>query len=532
MFQRTTTIEDPDLVDLLAGVDAGRVALPNFQRDFDWTDSDVRALLATVLNGWPMGSLLLIEGNAETRDFYDPRSFQYAPEIDGIPETIVLDGQQRLTSLYAALYDKSDSVYAVALNDSLSWDDIDSLDRSLRTFKRAVWESHYLGPSEQMAARLLPVSALRSSSLFFDWRDQAASGDDDVHDEITDLYRQHLSGLYRYRMPALRIARDTHPAAVARIFERVNKTGQRLGAFDLMVAKSFTPGFNLRTRWEQARLEFPELGRFYGDDGLAPLQVIALRVLDDVRASTVLKLTPAAIHDSWERAVESLSRAVRFAAQYLGVWSRDWLPYNSIMVVLAAHLWSDADSTRQRLTIKRWFWTSSLTARYAVGSNTVAVADFRRLEAGTFESSHSIHLDWSAFRDATRQSTGAIHRAWLCALAASSGEAGLDLDLTLPNPRSVLPRIVREGSQVSPHLLTLGFVLVSDEHGLLKNQFLSSSLASGSYDLSSDELLTKESIESFTRDRLKRAATFIGNECEQQVQVLESSEEELIGRGD
>src|SRR5687768_2418808 len=115
MTQRTTTIDDPDLVELLDGIDAGQVALPNFQRDFDWTDSDVRALLATVLNGWPMGSLLLIEGNAATRDFYDPRAFEYAPPLAKTPETIVLDGQQRLTSLYTALYDKSESVHAVAL---------------------------------------------------------------------------------------------------------------------------------------------------------------------------------------------------------------------------------------------------------------------------------------------------------------------------------------------------------------------------------------------------------------------------------
>lgn len=527
MTQRTTTIDDPDLIDLLEGIGAGQVALPNFQRDFDWTDSDVRALLATVLNGWPMGSLLLIEGNADTKDFYDPRPFEYAPPLAGVPETIVLDGQQRLTSLYTALFDKSDSVHAVAIEPGLAWNDIDSLDSSLRTFKRSVWEEHYASPSAQMTARLMPVSALRSSSQFFDWRDSASSGDPAVLEELTSLYRHNLSGLYRYRMPALHITRETHPAAVARIFERVNKTGQQLGAFDLMVAKSFTPNFNLRVKWEQALQRFPELSKFYGGDGLAPLQVIALRVLDDVRASSVLNLTPASIHDYWDRAAESLAGAVRFAMQHLGVLTRDWLPYNSLMVVLGAHLWSETISDEKALTIKRWFWRSSLTARYAVGSNTVAVSDFKRLEAGTFESSDPILLDWAIFRDATKQSAGAIHRAWLCALAASSGRLGDDFEESLPISRSLIPRDVREGTEVSPHLLTLGFSLLSEDQTLLPNQFLSSNLG-----IDENALIDDAYRAAFNRDRLSQAARFIAQECNQRVEIVDDSEQELMGRGD
>ncbi|MFQ6170953.1 DUF262 domain-containing protein [Oryzobacter sp. R7] len=527
MSQRTTTIDDPDLVDLLDGIDAGRVALPNFQRDFDWSDSDVRALLATVLNGWPMGSLLLIEGNAETRDFYDPRPFEFAPPLAGIPDTIVLDGQQRLTSLYAALYDRSESVHAISLDDDLAWNDIDSLDDALRTFKRSVWLDHYANPRTQIASHLMPVSALRSSSRFFDWRDSAGDADADLRDELTSVYRRHLSGLYRYRMPALRISRETHPAAVARIFERVNKTGQQLGAFDLMVAKSFTPTFNLRVAWEQARNDFPELSKFYGSDGLAPLQVIALRVLEDVRASSVLRLTPASIHDYWDRAAASLAGAVRFAMQHLGVLTRDWLPYNSLMVVLAAHLWSEPIGDDKALTLKRWFWRSSLTARYAVGSNTVAVSDFKRLAVNGFQDTERIGLDWAVFRDATKQSAGAIHRAWLCALAASSGERGDDLDASLPIPRSLVPREVRSGLEVSPHLLTLGFALISDDQTLLPNQFLPIDPAADEVDLSNDGHRA-----TFMRDRLERAAQFIGDQCRQRVEVVDDIEQELLGRGD
>jgi hypothetical protein len=196
------------------------------------------------------------------------------------------------------------------------------------------------------------------------------------------------------------------------------------------------------------------------------------------------------------------------------------------MVVLAAHLWAEPISADRALEIKRWFWLSSLTARYAVGSNTVAVSDFKRLEAGGIELSKFV-LDWEMYRDATKQSAGAIHRAWLCALAASSGARGDGLDASIPTPRSLAPYEVRAGSETSPHLLTLGFALVSDEQSVLENQFLPSG-----QELTDPRLLDDTHRARFLRERLEHAARFIGEECAVRVTVTDDPEQELIGRGD
>ncbi len=526
MAKRTTTIDDPDLIELLEGIHSGIVALPNFQRDFDWSDGDIRKLLATVLNGWPMGSLLLIEGDAETRDFYDPRAFEFAPEIVDTPETIVLDGQQRLTSLYSALYDRSDSVHAVQFSPDLDWDDIDAVDDALRTYKRHAWDAHFPDPASQVGARLLPVSALRSTSTFFAWRDKAVAPSSPDYEELTTIYRERLAGLYRYRMPALRITRQTHPAAVARIFERVNKTGQQLGAFDLMVAKSFTPTFNLRVKWDLARRRFPELNKFYGDDGLAPLQVIALRALDDVRASAVLDLTPSSIHDYWEDAAKSLAAAVRFAREQLGVLSQEWLPYKSLAIVIAAHTWNDHVPTDDFLPLKRWFWQACLTSRYAVGSNTVAVADFKNLNSGRYRDATPFSVDWGILQESTKQSAGALHRAWLCALGASTN-AGSDLDIADPNPRSLIARDVREGGEISPHLLTLGFALVGEDGERLPGQFLPADFSEDDVDLTDE---ARRPV--FLKRRLQAAIDFVAVECLQDVALQEFSERDYEGHGD
>ncbi|MDQ0261032.1 hypothetical protein J2W20_002946 [Sinomonas atrocyanea] len=522
MANKRTTIDDPDLIELLDGIDQGLIGLPNFQRDFDWSDSDIRALLATVLNGWPMGSLLLIDGDSQSRDFYDPRHFEFAPKLRGTPEMIVLDGQQRLTSLYSALYGRSESVHAVRCRPGMQWGDIDSLDSAITTFKRTIWEEKYPSPREQWRSRLIPATALRSAIDFYAWRDLAVD-DERERDEITEIYRSHLSGLYRYRIPALVVSKGTLPAAVARIFERVNKTGQQLGTFDLMVAKSFTSNFNLRVKWDQAKELYPAVGAFYGENGLAPLQVISMRYQEDIRASRVLGLSAVTIHDHWDSAVAALDSAIRFSMDHLGIRTGSWLPYPNMMIVLAAYAWS-GESFRHALILKNWFWASSFTGRYAVGSNTVAESDYKKLSAGTWLAD-GIRIDWPTLRDSTKQASGAIHRAWLCAVAAGAGRQ-LGQTLEVPIPRSVLPRNAWAPDGPAPHLLTLGFVLETETRELLSSRMQPQEAVAATGINNSVSLLR------FLRDRAEQLVSFLKEECRIPVTLIDSELYEIEGHTD
>src|SRR3954453_15761332 len=88
-----------DLSRLLEGIDQGAVVLPDFQRDFVWSDGELMVLVATVMVGWPAGSLLLMEGSPP---FFNTREFSgVTRKIDQV-SLVVLDGQQRLTALYSS----------------------------------------------------------------------------------------------------------------------------------------------------------------------------------------------------------------------------------------------------------------------------------------------------------------------------------------------------------------------------------------------------------------------------------------------
>lgn len=512
-----TGIDDPDLSELLEGIHYGLVGLPNFQRDFDWSDSDVRSLLATVLNAWPMGSLLLIDGDKETEDFYSPRPFERAPQLQGTPETIVLDGQQRLTALYTAFYDAAEQKYAVKIGDELDWSQIDTVDAALRTFKRSAWDREFSTPATQWAGGYIPLTALRAASDFYAWRDEATHNQAEV-EKLSGLYRDHLAGLHRYRVPALRIDKRMPPPAVARIFERVNRTGRRLGVFDLMVAKSFTTKFNLRVQWELAKEQYPDLEAFFKDDGTSVLQIIALRALDDVRSSSVLQLTPALVHDSWSRAASAMADAIAFAKSRLGVHQADWLPYGNILVVLGALAWEGPLTSRQQ-HLDSWFWKAAFSGRYAVGSNTTAVTDFRLMRDGTSvpESNRGFGIDVSDLVESTKQSSGALHRAWLCAMAANYRQlVDLEEEVGL-GARSVLDRSVTvQGT--GAHLLSLGFCLTVN--GELVGQGLSPFIdppPAPTHPVIVSDIVT------FLRERARGLCEFLNTQVDGDVSLLEGS---------
>lgn len=466
-MKKVTRAENLDLLQLVDGIENGEVALPNFQRDFDWTVPNIRSLLGTVLRGWPIGSLLLIEG-ARDREFYDPRPFENAGPLRADLDYIVLDGQQRLTALFYALRDRGPFVYAVRVGKTDPHDSIDDLDRAIVALKRDAWPTQ---PAAQLQAGLLPVSVLGEASDFYAWRDTAVPREDTHEsDRLTRIYRDHLSGLHKYTIPAVLIGSNVGPEAVARIFERVNRTGIRLGTFDLMVAKSFTPTFNLRKRWDEAQDDNDRLVRFLDGDGLPILTSLALRQRSDVRQAAVLAMPGSAIEDGWRDAVHHFEKAIDFLVDQLGILTPDWLPYRAMLPVLAA-VNVDLPLEANSELIERWFWATAVGKRYDVGSNTAAIADFKLLKIGRDPIDIPPVIVRELALESTKAAQGSFHRTFMAATARALHKNG-----QLPAGNSQEVRAIscfdRGDVRIGPpplHLRTLSFYvnLVHDKSSKL-----------------------------------------------------------------
>jgi uncharacterized protein with ParB-like and HNH nuclease domain len=94
---------DRPITELMKAVDEGIIQLPDFQRGWVWDDYRIRALVASITNNYPVGAAMFLEyGNSDIRFRY--RTIQGSDAQNAVPTELILDGQQRLTSIYSAMY--------------------------------------------------------------------------------------------------------------------------------------------------------------------------------------------------------------------------------------------------------------------------------------------------------------------------------------------------------------------------------------------------------------------------------------------
>jgi uncharacterized protein with ParB-like and HNH nuclease domain len=88
---------------ILDDIVSGKVQLPDFQRGWIWDDEHVRSLLVSVARSFPVGAVMLLESGGAARFQTRPiENIAFSRTIP-IPETLILDGQQRLTTLTQVL---------------------------------------------------------------------------------------------------------------------------------------------------------------------------------------------------------------------------------------------------------------------------------------------------------------------------------------------------------------------------------------------------------------------------------------------
>lgn len=353
---------------------AGSLGVPDFQREFAWSDQHVVSLLGTIFNGWPAGSLLFVRGNLAKFQLRPPDG---APPLGDV-EYVILDGQQRITALYNALRDVGPTVYAIDLAGIEDEDAPSTLyiEDRIRSIKRSTWDERYGDPEEQIRARLMPLSALATPASFFEWRDVALAGSDygsELRIVLTAFYRERLSQVHRYNFPVVFLQSELTIGDIAGIFEKINRSGLTLSTFDLTVARVRQTGWNLRGEWDAVRLELPLLDDYLGNDGLPLLQAIALRRRLSVRQQAVLEMTEE-VPEDWALAVRSMNSAIEFLASCCGVIRREWLPYRIQLVGLAALAMDGIDL--MDASVMRWFWGRSFSSGFDAATNSRIVADY------------------------------------------------------------------------------------------------------------------------------------------------------------
>jgi len=256
----------PTLREVLADAHGGKLQLPDFQRGWVWEEDGIASLIASIIRSFPVGALLSLKTGGTTS--FAPRPVEGAPDPLNNPEELLLDGQQRVTSLYQALMRgapvntqsanrRKRDVYffidmARALEDPFPEDAIVIIDKSLVS-KPNVGKKIDLDlrtPQARYAAMMFPVAeAFEPDAYFNGWMKHWEYEQENI--ELFQKFRERvIEPIRAYKMPMIRLSRDTTKEAVCLVFEKVNTGGKKLDAFELLTAMYAAEGtVNLRDDW-------------------------------------------------------------------------------------------------------------------------------------------------------------------------------------------------------------------------------------------------------------------------------------------
>ena len=384
-------------------------------------------LIVSVASNYPAGSLLRIRN---THNLFACRELQGAPVLNGShPTYLVLDGQQRLTSLYQAFYGVGEYRYFLNLRRLLGGDDLEECVFHLRTTAK---QAQALADIAVQAQELtLPLSILKNGmGGFLSWMltiaQMAGSAGPDTAIELQKrlMHLDAVQAIDDYQFPVVTLSDATSAEAVCTIFETLNRTGVKLSPFELLTARFWPHDVKLRDHWEQARADDPIISDFAVDPYYL-LQVVALlaRPAPSCKRGDVLNLTATDITTWWTRAASGMARGLELLRDDCGVLIPGWLPYQTMLVTLAAVLAKlppvggpSAGARRQKLI--RWFWCSVFGQAYESSPNSQTARDFVELVAwlngGTEPASvASFQFDPGILRDTTPRQR-ALYRGTIC----------------------------------------------------------------------------------------------------------------------
>jgi hypothetical protein len=423
------------LKDLLTEIQNRTMALPDFQRDFVWEPGATQELIVSIANNYPAGSILRVR---DAKRVFAAREFEGAPPLDGQKHTfLVLDGQQRLTSLYQAFYGVGEHRYYLSLNKLIDGADFEEAIFHVRASTKWVKDREEF--ALQARELLLPLSVLKGGAGgFLQWLLQATNPMPQEQriqkqDALTRINEKWIKTIDDYHFPVVTLSDTTEPDALCTIFETLNRTGVKLSVFELLTARFWPQKINLRVLWDEALRAHPPIGDFEIDPYYV-LQGISLacRKTASCKRGDVLNLDASDIENWWGKVVQGLATGLEILRDDCKVMLPKWVPYQTMLPPLAAVLAKvgspkTAEAGAQREKLKRWFWCAVFGQAYESAANSQSAKDVGELVTWLGggdppETVAGFRFDPKALRDVTPRQRS-IYRGVICLILGTGAGA-------------------------------------------------------------------------------------------------------------
>jgi len=449
--------------------------LPSFQRYFDWKKDDIRSFLESVFNGYYVGSFLLWDAKGEPELGVQAIKGVTKEEEEWKKDLVILDGQQRITSLYYAMCAPNDPHFT----DESRWRDtrifkehplyfyIDfgSFLRDPKSLEIIKISNKKMSNEECFKSILFPMWELEKHGHWlaeFGKFLRSQSQNIEKIDEIKEAIRKKLYYVWaEYEIPYISLPKAMGINQVTEIFEQLNTKGKPLNVFDLLVARLFKYDIQLKDLWDKTCREYPKT-TFRYSKAIEKIPIYLLQAISlyyhesssakrsdilDIYKNIYAKKTEYRFENHWTEFSKFLNKALEKLENLrdgFGVKDEKEVPYESMIPVLAALLRTIEDQENKASCYKKldkWYWSAVFTNAYSQAAESQMTTDFKEVRDWFKDDAEMPKTVSNMINDLSKLNLLTIQSNWnskyrgTMSLVALEGAKDIDTDQALENAR-------------------------------------------------------------------------------------------------
>lgn len=432
------------LSELLNDISKGKIQLPDFQRGWVWDDNRIKGLLASVIKSFPISVVTLLETGDNVS--FKTKPVEGAPAPEGVrPEYLILDGQQRLTSLYQAIVtNKVVKTKNAKGYEILRWYYIDmkkamdpsvDLEEAIFSINEKKVITANLGrdivldlttQEKEFENLMYPVCMIDEYS---EWRWRFEKYWDYNPEKIrflSEFERYVINNYSHYDVPVIEMKKENSKEAVCQVFEKVNTGGVSLTVFELLTATYAASGFDLKHDWEEIKARFSKAKVLKLTSNTDIIQAVTLlstyKKRDEAQKSGVDPEKLPAVSakrknmlelrvDDYKVYREVVVDGFLTAAKILvdnHIFSARDLPYTTQLIPMSAIIAVLGDSINNlgiKRRLMRWFWCGVFGELYGSANETRYAQDIQQVVDWVINDGNEPQTIYEAIFSPTRLNT-------------------------------------------------------------------------------------------------------------------------------
>ncbi|MCA4810600.1 DUF262 domain-containing protein [Empedobacter stercoris] len=351
---------------LISDIEKGQIKIPQFQREFVWDIRKSANLMDSIIKGYPIGTFILWKTKERLRSVRDIGNFSLPEPAKGDFVNFVLDGQQRLTSLFASLKGLK------IVRDNLKIDDYSEMyinlkagedDQIVYIEKDSFEENSYIKITDLLYGGLTLLASFPAEYLA----------------KLEEYKKRIESYLF-----SLIIINDAPLEIATEIFTRINVGGKPLTLFEIMVAKTYDEdlAFDLSSKYKELIEKLRPLNYETVSDATV-LQSVAIILSGECTKNRILKLEKNNFIEIWDGVTDAIERTIEYFISYYRIPVSQLLPYNALIVPYTYFFYKHKDKPTgdKQKYLQDYFWRCALSSRFSSGVEGKLAQDIKKIDS-------------------------------------------------------------------------------------------------------------------------------------------------------